>query len=71
MEDATADDKIVDRLAEIISDQLYMGCEIIIISADRDLVQRCAQIAQIKQSSGMYLFKLCKQVIRQKYYDRP
>ena len=69
--DATADDKIVERLTQMVCNGEKEGKWVILISADRELAQRCAEIYPIMQSSGQYLFKYCKKVIRSKYYNRP
>lgn len=39
--DNTADQKIVDRLTEIVTNKLYEDYKIVLISADNVLGQRC------------------------------
>jgi hypothetical protein len=67
----TADMKIVSRLTEIVKGNRYKGYDMVIVSADNELNQLCRAVTLIKKTSGMYIFKYCKKVIREKFYHIP
>ena len=41
------------------------------MSADQELGQLCTTIAPIKKTSGKYIFKFCKKVIKRKHDRNP
>jgi hypothetical protein len=63
--------KLTNRLSEVMKTNKYKGYDIILVSADQELAQLCYAIAPIKKTSGIYIFKYCKGVIREKYYNKP
>ena len=60
----TADLKLVARLAEIVENRSYKDHEIVLVSADNELCQLCSAIFPVKKTSGHYIFKYCKALIK-------